>query len=388
MTIQRIILGTWFPRTEIHLEEIYQFFKNGQAEGLEKKELRMYWRSLHIEEVEFQDNSDFERVKFVSHGVTTSITEDGIILFSVETENSLNDLKRIEDFYVEKFGPALAYLFSKGAPLPQSLAQVREIYPKIVVGKNITKEETENFFKENGDVYLTSTSSQDITIFYGRTSELINIEGVKPDEKTLEQLFEYVVFARTFSQLLKRYLSLHRTTWSDISSIYESEGMRYRDFPLVRSRILEILKTISFIRARMEQMGHILEARNIIIQDPLRDTLSRLGFNRMETLRSTLDYSKSLWQMTKDYSESTLTLFESVVEENTQREIRLLQQVAVAGMMVGFFGMNIAFPWNDEWSSQFPNSFAVVGIIGASLFIFHWIIKLSILNRRFVVRGK
>lgn len=138
----------------------------------------------------------------------------------------------------------------------------------------------------------------------------------------------------------------------------------------------------------MEQMGHILEARNIIIQDPLRDTLSRLGFNRMETLRSTLDYSKSLWQMTKDYSESTLTLFESVVEENTQREIRLLQQVAVAGMMVGFFGMNIAFPWNDEWSSQFPNSFAVVGIIGASLFIFHWIIKLSILNRRFVVRGK
>ena len=86
--------------------------------------------------------------------------------------------------------------------------------------------------------------------------------------------------------------------------------------------------------------------------------------------------------MTTDYANSTLTLFESLVEENTQREIRLLQQVAVAGMLVGFFGMNIAFPWEDRWPDTLMSSFAVVGVIIASMIIFYLVSKKIISNRK------
>jgi membrane protein YdbS with pleckstrin-like domain len=71
------------------------------------------------------------------------------------------------------------------------------------------------------------------------------------------------------------------------------------------------------------------------------------------------------------------------VSENTQRELRLLQQVTIASMLVGFFGMNIAFPWEERWPNTFLSSFMVFGIIIIMMIVFCQIIKRVISNRRF-----
>ena len=392
MNINRIYLGTWLPRTSIHLKEIYHFFKSGSGIDLDQNKLGYLKKQLNIKNLVFNNNSDFDSVKFSSENITTTITEDGIILIMLSHVIDINaDIKKIESFYINQLGPGLAYLFSRGAPLPQTLLNIKEVYPKILVGQSIAPKEAEEYLKDRGDEFLAEISSDKLVIFYGQESELVDISNVMVQQnysEFLDILFTYTIFIRSFSDLLERYLKLHRSVWTEISSIRENTNLRYSDFTIIRNKILDILKTISFIRARLQQMVGILSIRNAAASEECKQKLSALGLNRFLTLEKSSQYMDNLWQMTADYGNSTMTLFESLLEENTQREIRLLQQITMIGVMVGFFGMNIAFPWEDRWPNIFTSSFIVVGVIILILGVFYLFVKKMIMNRRFVVENK
>lgn len=392
MKISSIYLGTWLPRTSIHLKEIYHFLKSGSGMDLDQRKLEHLKNQLNIKNLVFNNNQDFDSVKFSSENITVAITEDGIILVTLSPVSDINaDIKKIESFYTNQLGPGLAYLFSRGAPLPRTLLNVKEIYPKILVGKSIAPKEAEEYLKDHGDEFLAKVSLDKFVIFYGQESELVDIwdtAAQKTDSGFLDLFFTYTIFMRSFSDLLERYLKLHRSVWIEISSIRENNSLRYSDFTGIRNKILDILKTISFIRARLQQMNDILSVRNAVAPEALKQKLSDLGLNNFLTLEKSSQYMDNLWQMTADYGNSTMTLFESLLEENAQREIRLLQQITIAGMLVGFFGMNIAFPWEDRWQNIFPSSFIVVGIIVLSLGIFYALVKKVIMNRHFVVASK
>jgi len=120
MKINRIYLGTWLPRTRIHLREIYDFLKNCSGTDLNEGQLRNYHQQLNIEKIEYQNNPDFDSLEFTSGRITVAITEDGIIQLMVDKiEDMEADLKEFEEFNSKKLAPALAYIFSRGAPLPQ-----------------------------------------------------------------------------------------------------------------------------------------------------------------------------------------------------------------------------------------------------------------------------
>ena len=385
MSVDRIYIGTWLPRTHIHLGEIYHFLSTGLGADLDKKRTKNLHKQLGIQELVFSNNQDFNSVQFTSAGITVTITEDGVILLMTNAVDNLKaSTKKIESFYVNHLGPSLAYLFSRGALLPQTLVNVEEVYPRIFIGENIQQSEVQEIFRSQNDQLLTQASSGDTIIFYGKELEVISRQNSDATAH-FDSLIINLVFTQSYSDLLKRYLAAHRSVWADISLIKESPHLRYRDFPEIRNRILNFLKTISFIRTRLEQMTEILLARDSIILEDVRKKLADLGLESFAVLKSSSRYFLDLWQMTTDYANSTLTLFESLVEENTQREIRLLQQVAVAGMLVGFFGMNIAFPWEDRWPDTLMSSFAVVGVIIASMIIFYLVSKKIISNRKFNV---
>lgn len=189
------------------------------------------------------------------------------------------------------------------------------------------------------------------------------------------------------SDLLRRYLVAHRNIWADIDSIRESGDVRYGDFPIIRNKILESLKNVSFIRTRLQQMLGIISARKMILSPAVEQKLIKLGFEDFKVLESSNNYFNDLYKMTEDYAQGTLTLFETLVSENTQREVRLLQQITVLGAIVGFFGMNIAFPWEERWPNIFLSSFVVIGAIVLAMSIFYFAIKKFILNRRFNLIG-
>ena len=181
---------------------------------------------------------------------------------------------------------------------------------------------------------------------------------------------------------------MHRSVWTEISEIRENNNLRFSNFTVLRNKILEILKTISFIRARLQQMNDILSIRNSVSSEVLKQRLSTLGLDSFLSLEKSSHYVDNLWQMTADFGNSTMTLFEFLLEENTQREIRLLQQITVAGVLVGFFGMNIAFPWEDRWLHISSSSFIVLGIIILALYIFYLFVRKMIRNRRFAMTNK
>lgn len=383
MAIDRIYLGTWLPRTHIHLVEIYHFLRTGSDANLDEGKIKNLYERLHVEKLTFNNNEDFDSIRFISGGITVTITEDGVISLMLDNAEDLNlNIRKIESFYIKHLGPALAYLFSRGAPLPQTLVDIKEVYPKIFVGKNILQDEVKKVFDSESDRPLTKVSSDNLVIFYGKEIEVINIQ--KPDTNAIfDSFITNLIFTQSYSDLLRRYLAAHRSVWTDISSIKESRELRYRDFPAIRSRILNFLKTTSFIQTRLRQMNEILSARNAVVPETVKQKLTNLGLESFNVLESSSRYFSNLWQMTADYANSTLVLFESVVEENTQRELRLLQQITLAGVLVGFFGMNIAFPWEERWPNIFLSSFVVVGVIMLAMAIFYQIIRRVISNRRF-----
>lgn len=385
MKINRIYLGTWLPRTRIHLREIYDFLKNCSGTDLNEGQLRNYHQQLNIEKIEYQNNPDFDSLEFTSGRITVAITEDGIIQLMVDKiEDMEADLKEFEEFNSKKLAPALAYIFSRGAPLPQTLINISEFYPKIIVGTDIKPEEAEKILNNHNSSLLATNEDGGTRIFWGKDIEIIDIVKSDLDFNTF---LTNAILIDSSSDLLRRYLVAHRNIWADIDSIRESGDVRYGDFPIIRNKILESLKNVSFIRTRLQQMLGIISARKMILSPAVEQKLIKLGFEDFKVLESSNNYFNDLYKMTEDYAQGTLTLFETLVSENTQREVRLLQQITVLGAIVGFFGMNIAFPWEERWPNIFLSSFVVIGAIVLAMSIFYFAIKKFILNRRFNLIG-
>ncbi len=389
MILERAYFGAWLPRTMIHLEEVYDFLRFGRAsDDLDAREIREHHARLALSHVQFVDNDDYNIIEADCDGIGVTITEDGVILLEITVTEVIRDTERIEKFYTTRLGPALAYLFSRGAPLPISLGEVQEIYPRIVVGRNISTTQAEQIFTTIADTLLATRQANGYRVMFGHISEIIDISGTRKSASlalTIKELVCYTVFIRGFSQLLTQYLATHRSIWEKVTRVREKEIIRNKDFTKLRMQTLDTLATISFVQARMKQMGNILHARERITPPHIQQLLHTLGFSRYEALEATLDYTKNLWQMTADYVNDTMSLLESVQEENSQRELRILQLATVGSVIVGFFGMNVPFPWQEEWQVSSASILLVTGLVILGMILFYLFIRIMIVNRRFVI---
>jgi hypothetical protein len=389
MAFERIYIGTWLPRTFVHLNEINDFLKYVKGTGLDAKKLFELRKSLQIdtESIIFSNGPDIDKITFSSGRIRATITEDGIVLLTLEkVEDELKDTRLLEDFYTNKLGPALAHLFSRGAPLPQSLIQIEETHPKVYVGSEFSDSEVAGMLDKTHEKLLSQVSTKNgLHIYYGNESEFIKL--IHPDDKAVpEKLVFYVVFINSFSKLLEKYLLTHRTVWEEISLIRNAQDIRYSDFPAIRARIMDMLKTISFVRTRLRQMNEMVAQRESIAPELIKQKLADIGAQQFRVLKSSCSYFEDLWGMTADYADSTLKLFETLFEESTRREIRLLQIITFVGVVAGFFGMNVAFPWEERWPSVFLSSFVVLAIIIATGMVFYFVTKVFILNRKFRIK--
>jgi Mg2+ and Co2+ transporter CorA len=117
----------------------------------------------------------------------------------------------------------------------------------------------------------------------------------------------------------------------------------------------------------------------------MKQELQAASIERFEFLAASRDYVSDLWQMTIEYVEGTLKLLESLYSENTQRELNTLKYITLVGVLTGFFGMNIAFPWEERWSQVSASSLSVVVLIGVAAVIFYFFLRYFIHNRRFTI---
>lgn len=389
MKTDTVYLGTWFQRTSLHLNEIYQFLKNKKGiKGLDQQKLDKFWKGLDIKTVNFHKKANFDFLEIKCGEITISITEDGVILLGLPIKKIEKDVDYLGNFYNQIFGPALSYLFSLGAPLPKELSQVKEIYPILIVVGGSTRETAEKLFSQVNDQITSSASSPELEIFFGQTINLFNLKHQTENKNILEELLRNIVFIREFDGQLNNYLNLHRLMWHQISKVRESNSLRYKDFPAVRHQILNFLKTLSFVKARLAQMDDILKERVASINTELKDSLTKSDLYRFEHLKANQGYISHLWQMTIEYVNGTLVLLESLFQENTQRELSALKYITLLGALAGFFGMNTAFPWEERWSNSSWSLLVATGLIFLVAIGFYYLLKKFISHRRFIISEK
>lgn len=391
MNIERAYVGTWFPRTFLHLKELFIFFQHKQGiVGLDQKRVKEYWKSLAPRNIELHEESDFDHLIVRFGHIELSVTEDGILLLKSESSHPKQTLERLESFYSSRLGPAITYLFSRGAPLPKELANIQEVYPIPLVVKQLSSEEIEEIFREFHDSVVSTAVSPNIHVISGEKVIVLNIQTGSPfeEESRMEELIRFIVFFREFEGQLAGYLESHRTLWDRVSHIRESGAVRYKDFPSIREEILEFLKTISFVKARLGQMGDIMIEREAMTASQFRDELTQIGLYRFDALKAERGYVQNLWIMTEEYAKGTLSLLDSLFSENTQRELQALKLVTVVAAVTSFFGMNIGFPWEERWPSVVNSSLFVVGLIFVVVVGFHWILQRVIYNRYFTIHSR
>src|SRR3989338_3347780 len=217
MTIQKIYIGGWFQRTTLHLTEIWDFLKHGKSNlDFQKEKLDEARSFLSLDSVSRESGPlEYILVK-TNEEISYRIYEDGLIILEKEFRSLKNDFEVIKDYYDCKLAKALSLIFSKGAPVPKELANIKTILPYIVTVSDATKEETDKVFKDfSEDVYSVLTT-KNIEVY--RAPGIILINNLK-DEKLTREIIESQIFFREFKSQLHRYLAIHRILWEKIRMI-------------------------------------------------------------------------------------------------------------------------------------------------------------------------
>ncbi|OGZ99489.1 MAG: hypothetical protein A3G49_06445 [Candidatus Sungbacteria bacterium RIFCSPLOWO2_12_FULL_41_11] len=392
MIIHRLYLGTWFPRTSIHLKEVFNFLNEREGiKGLDPKKLKKLHDTLGLTDFKLHEEFDADFLNASFQNGEFIITEDGILL--IKTANIIESHDHefskartfLLEFYTQKLGPAINYLFSLGAPIPRDIRDIKTVLPFIAVISEAGDENINEIYSSIQERPTSVVKGPEMEIHRSPSLTILRFKNTLPDMIKLESFVKHDIFFREFEFQLEDYLGRHRAFWDEISKIRDSRSLRYKDFPEIRRRLLEIRRTITYVEARLLQMQDILKERFHTIAKDESDFLKKYGLRRFEPLDSAGAYTKHLWEMTREYLEGTITLLHTLYEENTQRELAVIKMTTFAAALTGFFGMNIAFPWDKEWFIIKYDSFAVaILVIGGSI-IFYLLLKLAVMNRRFTV---
>lgn len=346
MQIKRVYIGGWFQRTTLHLSEIYDFLRKGYSSlELDKKKLKELQQNLKIESVELKIDR-FEHIELISkNGISLKIYEDGLVVLRHDYGNGDDltaDIKILNEYYEKKLSPAFSYIFSLGAPVPKELANIKTVYPYFIVVEDISREEIAELLEKFQEKKYFEVIGDHFDLFRGDKFYIINIK--KEDLYHSERFIEEQIFLREFKGQLHRYLNIHRIIWERIAKVKERGKIKGGEIDDFHDKVQGYAKTINLIEARINQMGTYLHTRERIVKDDknLKDFLTLLEY-RYETLGDTLAYLQQIWNMTKNYVNSSLDLFSILQAQATQNSVKILTvvtSVGVSATVIGLFTMN------------------------------------------------
>lgn len=343
MKIESIYLGTWFQRTSLHLRELFYFLQTGGSKlSLNKEKLAYHHKELGPEEPRWEEREVFDGLGARFNKVQMTFFEDGLVLFKKQHQDLKSDLWELRELYEKKFSPAIAYLYSLGAPLPKQLAKIELVLPYIIVASEVEKKELEELFSEIKDSLQSSVHSEDISLYFGNEVLLIAFKNANQEiSQKIEEIIKHFLFFREFSNQLNGYLQAHRTIWEEIRQIRSRPAIRVRDFPDVRNSLMRIKQTLSFVEARLAQMENFMTVREAFAREKnLGEILKALSLYQFDTLANTHHYITSLWKMTQDYADSTFNLLGMFYQENVQREVDALKLVTIISLVAALFRLS------------------------------------------------
>ncbi len=338
MEIQTIYIGGWFQRTTLHLTEIWNFlsegafdpYVSGTSTDISAASLRTVVASLGIRDVSRQPGL-LECVLITTNaGIVCRVYEDGLVVLEKPVTSLKKDQAEIKDYYENKLSKAFSLLFSKGAPVPKELAAIKSIYPFIVTVEDADERDVGTIFSTLGQTCHSSIGARGTRLYRGH--ELVVINGAP--QRLVCGIVESEIFFREFKSQLHRYLGIHRQLWESIAKIKERSKLSGSETSKYRSDLADYQKTINLIDARIDQMGAYVRTRQkVAAAQKINAYLDRFLEYKFETLLDTHEYVRYLWDMTQNYLNATIAVFDGLQNQATQKAVSTLQLVTLLATM-------------------------------------------------------
>ena len=383
MTIQRIYIGGWFQRTTLHLTETWDFLKNAKSNlDFPKEKLDAARDSLDIISVSREAGPLEYLLAKTNKKISYRIYEDGLIVLEKEYVSLKEDFESIKDYYDNILSKALSLIFSKGAPVPKELANIKTILPYIVTVTDATKEEVENVFKNFSEDEYSVLATKNIEVH--RSPGIILINNLR-DENLTREIIESQIFFREFKSQLHRYLAIHRILWEKIREIKERGSIKGSDIDSLRNELSVYQKTINLIGARIDQMPTYVKTRQKITDvQKIDDYLQPLFQFKFETLLDTHEYIKQLWGMTKNYLTSAIEIFTDLQAKSTKNTISSLQLITTIGVVAGILG----YLTKDSLPTFTPIGLVYFALLMAMTWIINGLVSKFYKNKKYDIENE
>lgn len=382
MRIQKIHIGGWFQRTTLHLTEIWDFLHHAKSNlGFPAAEIARYRRLLAIKSIS-RENGPLEYLAIsTTLGIDYRIYEDGLIILEKKHLALKNDFKEIKDYYDQRLSKTISYIFSKGAPVPKELANIKTILPYIVTISGATHKDIARLFTQFKEEAYSHVSTKNVEVYRG--SGIIAINNLKND-KLSREIIETQIFFREFKSQLHRYLAIHRTIWEKIAAIKERGRIKGTEVDALRNELSRYQKTIDLIGSRIAQMGSYVRTRQKMTDIEKVDTyLNPLFQFKFETLLDTHEYIGHLWGMTEKYLASAIEIFGELQAKSTKSTIASLQLVTTIGVVSGLIG----YLGRDAWPAFTRTGIIYLAALLAATWLINKIISRFYKRKRYHING-
>lgn len=334
MEVSRIITGSWFPRTKLHLKEYFDFLETGKSHlPIPQDELAKAREVLAPEEVLYVGGR-FDEVVAKMRGYLVRYTEDGLLLISREVHTLASDVIDIRSFYDDRIAKALGVIYGMGTPAVMHRIPHVGMRPIILIVRSASQDDIDGLFAELTDVPHFIARGDGATVHFGENHIVIEDTGM-PDDR-LDLLVRMYLLFREYEHKLRHYLDLHRTIWESIADFRGQETLATKDLPAIRDRLLDYRRDLAVTRGRLGQMESYLAARRSAVDATGRaEWLGTLEAYRFDKVMSATAYMKELWDMLDEYIESTVAITGLLYQENLQKEINFQQFIFLVSAVAG-----------------------------------------------------
>ena len=366
MVIQKIYIGGWFQRTTLHLTEVWDFIKYKKSRlDFTESDLDKFYDLLGVSAASREGGPlEYVEVKTFA-GISYRVYEDGLIILEKDFSDLKNDFEAIKEYYDTRLSPAISFIFSKGAPVPKELANIKNVLPYIVTVSGAEDGEIKKVFNDFSEEIYSVVSTEGIGAY--RSAGIIFINNLL-DAELARIIIESEIFFREFKSQLHRYLMIHRIIWEKIAQIKERGDIKGTEVDNLRNELSDYQKTINLIGSRIDQMSPYVRTRQKITErEKIDENLKSLFQFKFETLLDTHEYIKHLWGMTKNYLASAIEIFSELQQKSTKNTISSLQLITTIGVVAGIFGY---------LGKEALPSFTAIGLVYfAILLLLTWLIN-------------
>jgi len=288
MEVARVITGSWFPRTKLHLKEYYNFLKEGltrsEDEDEEAKELRHQMKPRNVQYL----GGRFDKVSAEFDDISVVYHEDGLLTLNVKVTDFKADIERLQKFYTDKLAPALSLLYGRGAPVLSYMIPKAGKRPIVALVKGIEEVEVRKFCAENDDEVHYIARHTDRTVYFAR--RVIVVDDESGGAGITNYVTDSLILAREYERRLRDYLELYRSLWEKIATIQKHESIPSYELPIIRDQLLNYRRDIAIIRARISQMLVFLRERksetdDLGLKEDLR-AVEAYRFDKLSTVES------------------------------------------------------------------------------------------------------